>query len=148
MLYYRGGQTEDEIRERYFLTKPFTKKLLEELQSRESIVKDGEVYYHSRLYDRARNRMVKSLRLQTVTRPPESYASLMAGRIELHAPAEEQLKRAMEQCCDKNLPVRQWESVIFRRRVKNYSETMLDRLLAQGDYFWKMAPDGNLSFHR
>ena len=147
MLYYRGGQTEDEIRERYFLTKPFTKKLLEELQSRESIVKDGEVYYHSRLYDRARNRMVKSLRLQTVTRPPESYASLMAGRIELHAPAEEQLKRAMEQCCDKNLPVRQWESVIFRRRVKNYSETMLDRLLAQGDYFWKMAPDGNLSFH-
>ena len=72
----------------------------------------------------------------------------MAGRIELHAPAEEQLKRAMEQCCDKNLPVRQWESVIFRRRVKNYSETMLDRLLAQGDYFWKMAPDGNLSFHR
>lgn len=98
--------------------------------------------------DRARNRMVKSLRLQTVTRPPESYASLMAGRIELHAPAEEQLKRAMEQCCDKNLPVRQWESVIFRRRVKNYSETMLDRLLAQGDYFWKMAPDGNLSFHR
>lgn len=92
--------------------------------------------------------MVKSLRLQTVTRPPESYASLMAGRIELHAPAEEQLKRAMEQCCDKNLPVRQWESVIFRRRVKNYSETMLDRLLAQGDYFWKMAPDGNLSFHR
>ena len=148
MLYYRGGQTEDEIRERYFLTKPFTKKLLEELQSRESIVKDGEVYYHSRLYDRARNRMVKSLCLQTVTRPPESYASLMAGRIELHAPAEEQLKRAMEQCCDKNLPVRQWESVIFRRRVKNYSETMLDRLLAQGDYFWKMAPDGNLSFHR
>ncbi len=90
----------------------------------------------------------QKLRLQTVTRPPESYASLMAGRIELHAPAEEQLKRAMEQCCDKNLPVRQWESVIFRRRVKNYSETMLDRLLAQGDYFWKMAPDGNLSFHR
>ena len=91
------------------------KKLLEELQSRESIVKDGEVYYHSRLYDRARNRMVKSLRLQTVTRPPESYASLMAGRIEPHAPAEEQLKRAMEQCCDKNLPVRQWGIRYFQK---------------------------------
>lgn len=148
MLYYRGGQTEGEIRERYFFTESFLNQILKELCGQQSVVEDEGVYYHAKRYDRARKAAIRSLRNQTVTRPAERYAALLAGRTVLHAPAEEQLKRAIEQHCGKRFPVKLWETVIFRRRVKNYSESMLDRMLAQGDYFWKILPDGNLSFYR
>ena len=45
-------------------------------------------------------------------------------------------------------PVRLWESVILPRRVRHYSGGMLDKLLAEGDYFWKMGEDGALCFCR
>lgn len=148
MLYYRGGRTKNQIQERYLFEPSVTEQILEELLRQKSVVRDGGVYYHEKRYDRARKESVKNLRLGTVTRPPECYAALMASRALIHGPAEEQLRQALSLYCDCPQPIRLWETVIFRKRVKNYSEAMLNRLLSEGDFFWKMAPDGSLSFHR
>ena len=45
-------------------------------------------------------------------------------------------------------PVKYWESVLFPKRIRRYSGAMLDKLLAEGDYFWRMTPEGNLCFCR
>lgn len=147
MLYYRGGQTAGGIGERYFFSTLFTEQVISELCRLESVVEDEGVYYHAKLYDRARKASLKNLRLQTVTRPPERYAALIAGRAIVHAPSEEQLESTLNLYRDREFPVKLWENVIFRKRVKNYSEAMLDRLLSGGNYFWRMTPGGNLSFH-
>lgn len=148
MLYYRGGRTAEEIGERYLFPRRLTETVLEELLSLGRVALDEGVYYHEKLYQQARRETVKNLRMGAVTRSPERYAALMAARVQIHAPAAEQLKQVIEMYCDSPQPVRQWESVIIRRRVKNYSEAMMDRLLAEGDYFWRMSEDGSLSFHR
>lgn len=148
MLYYRGGQTAGEVGERYFFPESFAAQILEQLAACRSAVEDEGIYYHAKRYDRAKKAAVRSLRLQTVTRPPESYAALMAGRTLFSAPAQEQLKHVLDQYCGRPFPLKLWEDVIFRRRVKHYSESMLDQLLAQGDYFWSMSPEGELEFQR
>lgn len=148
MLYYRGGQSAGAVAERYFFPEGFAEQVLDGLIEQSTVVEDEGIYYHAKVYDRARRAAVKSMRLQTRTRPAECYAALMAGRVSFHAPSEEQLKHALDRYCGLPFPARLWESIIFRKRVKHYSEAMLDRLLAQGEYFWSMSPDGNLCFHR
>lgn len=146
MLYYRGGQTAEDIRERYFLSEEMAERLLEKMCCSGSTVEDKGVYYHEKLYERAREGHIRSLRSQTVTQPASHYAALMASRAVIHAPAEEQLREAMAKGCRKPFPVRFWENVYFARRVERYGGSLLDRLLAQGDYFWRMTPEGNLCF--
>lgn len=148
MLYYRGGQDAEAVRERYFFPDGMAERVLERLAGEELVVEDEGIFYHARLYDRARRASIKGMRMEAVTRPPEHYAALMAGRITIPAPGEEQLKHAVDQFCARSYPVKFWESVLFSRRVRNYTEAMLDKLLAQGDFFWQMKPDGTLAFYR
>ena len=148
MLYYRGGQTAEDIGERYFLPDREVRAVLEELLQKHAVVEDDGVFYHAKLYDRARKAHLRNLRLRAVTQPPEHYAALMADRTQLSGPPAEQLKRTVEQYCSRRFPVRFWENVLFAGRVTNYSENLLDKLLAEGDYFWKMSPDGTLCFCR
>lgn len=148
MLYYRGGQTEGEIRERYFFSEKETKEVLDGLCSLKDAVLDEGIYYHGRLYERARANSIRSLRMQTSTCPPENYAAYAADKSRIHAPSAEQLGAVLEEYCGRSYPVGFWESVLLPRRVKNYSEKQLDTLLAQGDYFWQMLPGGCLSFCR
>lgn len=148
MLYYRGGQSAGEIQERYFLTQSMVETVLHNLCAKEDIVEDAGIYYHGRLYEKARERFVRKRRMQTVTRPASRYAALAAEKIQIHAPAKEQLKTVLEQYCGREYPVKLWEQVIFTARVINYSENMLDTLLGEGDFFWRMTPEGNLSFCR
>ena len=54
MLRYRGGQTADQIRERYFLTPERTEAILARLLEQDEIVEWEHVFYHKKLYDRAR----------------------------------------------------------------------------------------------
>lgn len=148
MLYYRGGQTSGGIQERYFFSDAFMQKILSDLMRVNSVVSDEDIYYHTKLYDRARNAAIRERRLETATQPPKHYAALMAERADIHAPAEEQLRKTVEQYCGSMYPVKFWETILLSRRVKNYSEAMLDRLLSEGDYFWKMTTDGSLCFCR
>ena len=80
MLYYRGGQTEGEIRERYFFSEKETKEVLDGLCSLKDAVLDEGIYYHGRLYERARANSIRSLRMQTSTCPPENYAAYAADK--------------------------------------------------------------------
>lgn len=148
MLCYRGPRTAEEVQERYLPGKESVRSWLDGLCGREDLVRDGDIYYHAKLYDRARKATIRNLREQAVTRPPENYAALAAGRVRINAQPEEQLRQTVELLCGQSFPAAFWENVIFARRVRRYSETMLDRLLAEGDYYWKMSGDGNLSFHR
>lgn len=148
MLYYRGGQGAEEIRDRYFLAAETVNAVLENLCTSEKAVEDNGIFYHGRLYERARERSVRSLRHQAVTQPPHRYAALIAGSSRLQAPAEEQLKAVLDRYCGRLFPVKLWEQVILPGRVAGYSENMLDRLLSQGDFFWQMTPEGSLCFCR
>lgn len=148
LLYYRGAQTQEQIKERYFLKDSYIQEILIQLCDQKSIVEDNGVFYHSKLYDRARRATIRSLREQAVTQPAQRYAALMADRVKINAPSEEQLKQTVERYCGKGFPISHWESLIFPIRVKNYRESMLDKLLAQGEFFWQLLPDGNLCFHK
>ena len=151
MLYYRGAQSGLQIQQRYLPDEAgevCMMQWLDALCSEQSIVLDEDVYYHGKLYDRARKATIRSLREQAVTRPPEHYAALMAERVRINASPREQLRQAMELLCGQSYPAAMWETVILPGRVRGYSEAMLDKLLAEGEYFWKMSPDGNLTFWR
>lgn len=148
LLRYRKGHTPGQIGERYFLPEEKVGVILELLCSRGEIVEADGIYYHRKLYDRARQSTLKNLRRETATQPGAHYAALLAGRAKPYAQADEQLKKTLELYCGRMFPVRFWENVLLPRRVRNYSEGMLDRLLAEGDYYWKMSPDGALCFCR
>ncbi|MCC2819640.1 DEAD/DEAH box helicase [Lachnoclostridium pacaense] len=148
LLRYRKGHTPGQIGERYFLPEEKVGVILEMLCSRGEIVEADGIYYHRKLYDRARQSTLKNLRRETATQPGAHYAALLAGRAKPYTLADEQLKKTLELYCGRMFPVRFWENVLLPRRVRNYSEGMLDRLLAEGDYYWKMSPDGALCFCR
>lgn len=148
MLYYRGGQTAGDIQDRYFFPAGQTEGILKMLSDQHAVVEDGGVYYHAKLYDRARKAHLRTLRLRAVTQPPEHYAALMAGMAQTAGPSAEQLSLTVNRYCGCWYPVKFWESVLFSGRVKNYTEATLDKLLAEGDYFWKMSSDGSLQFCR
>ena len=148
LLRYRKGHTPGQIGERYFLPEEKVGVILELLYSRGEIVEADGIYYHRKLYDRARQSTLKNLRRETATQPGAHYAAFLAGRAKPYTQADEQLKKTLELYCGRMFPVRFWENVLLPRRVRNYSEGMLDRLLAEGDYYWKMSPDGALCFCR
>ena len=148
MLYYRGGQTEGDIQNRYVFPKELLEEVLDNLIQQEDVVEDDSYYYHGKRYSRARKATITGLRAQSVTRRAESYAAFMAQHVNLSAPSSQQLGLSMELFCGQAYQVPFWENILFARRVKGYRDTMLDQLLAQGDYFWKMSADGTLSFFK
>lgn len=148
MLYYRGAQSAGAVQERYFLKEERTKEILKRLCGAKEAVEHEGIYYHGKLYKRARENSIKSLRMQTATQPRENYAALAAELSRIQAGPEEQLKQVMEKYSGRVFPAAFWESVLFPGRVKNYSEGLLDRLLAQGDCFWQIVPGQNLCFCR
>lgn len=148
MLYYRGAMRIEEISGRYFLSEVLTGDVLQGLSDAGDIVEDDKFYYHAKLYSRARKATLRNLRSQTVTRPGEAYAAMMAAAADRNAPPEEQLDMAVRQYYGQSFPAVWWETVIFPRRVKGYRENLLDQFLAKGEYFWRFEADGNLCFER
>ena len=147
MLYYRGPHTTQQIRERYLPEDTAPLQWVEMLCDQDAVVRDGEYYYHGKLYDRARRATIRTMRTQVTTQPPASYAALMADRSRINATPEEQLKQSLAVLCGQCYPVASWEGIMLGRRVHHYGEGMLDRVLAEGDYFWRMN-DGSLGFYK
>lgn len=148
MLYYHGPQTAEQIYNRYMPDEACVIQWLEELCNQNELVLDEGFYYHAKLYDRARKATICNMRMEASTQPAEHYAALMAGRVWINASPEEQLKQTIDTFIGQALPVSVWEGILFARRVRGYNEGMLDRMLAEGDFFWKMLPGGNLCFSR
>ncbi len=176
MLRYRGGATVTETALRYGLEDEAVRMVLEELCRRGEAVSREEAadwqepearrgdakqsadaarageaditvrYYHAELYRRARIRTLKNRREEIATCPPEAYAALLFSRIRRTAPAEECLKTAISFFAGAELPAGMWEEILLPARVRNYRESLLDGLLAQGEYFWQMGRDGKLMF--
>lgn len=146
MLYYRGPQTAEQIQERYLPDEICVSQWLNRLDTEGELVEDGGFYYHAKLYDRARKATIRSLRTEAVTQPAAHYAALMARRVIINASPEEQLKETILAFCGQSFPAAFWETILFPGRIRGYREGILDKLLAEGEFFWKMAPDGNLCF--
>lgn len=146
-LRYREVQSIDLIIERYLFTEEEVQKVLETLCEQGSVVENNGFYYHAELYDRARKETVKNLRRQIRTLPPQQYAALVANRIRSMAPAKEQLEKSLKLLCDQAFSPELWETVILPVRVSGYRPDLLDGLLAQGNLFWKITSEMNISFH-
>lgn len=105
----------------------------------------GIRYYHAELYRRALVRTLKVRREEIATCPPGAYAALLLSRIRRAAPPEECLRMALASLEGAQFSAGMWEEIILPARVKNYRGSLLDSLLATGEYFWRME-EGDLGF--
>ncbi|MBH1940944.1 DEAD/DEAH box helicase [Mobilitalea sibirica] len=148
MLRYRGAQTPEQVGERYLWTDGRVKEILTALNQQESIVEYDGLYYHAKLYNRARLETIKNRRSQIKTLPSERYAALMTSRVRIIAPVNEQLEKSMKLLCDQAFSPDMWENILLPARVKGYRSELIDTFLSQGNLFWKITPDSGISFHR
>lgn len=147
LLRYRGAQSWDQVAERYLWTDDTSRDVLTALCSSGSVVEYEGLYYHSTLFDRARNETVMMRRRQVKTLPPERYAAALSRRIQAAGSRKEALEDALKTLYGQSFPPALWESVLLPARVKGYSPGLLDALLAEGNVFWRIVPDLGLSFH-
>ena len=148
MLFYRGPGTAGEIAARYFLPPEYVREILDALLAGNSAVEEDGVFYHVRRYRKAQRDTVRALRQEAVTRPAACYAGLMAERMQISGTAEDQLREAISLLAGRVFPAALWEETLLPARVKGYRENLLDALLAEGDFFWRIQPGGGLCFER
>ena len=144
-LRYRGPMDAAQLAERYFWPEETAHAILESLCEQDSVIKETDLYYHAELYERARRATITERR-QVRTVPSAHYAALMAARLKILAPPEEQLKQALEKLSDRPFATNQWEANLLPARVNSYHPGLLDKLLSNGEMFWHLSPEG-LSFH-
>ncbi len=151
MLRYRGGAGARQVSLRYGWNMEAAEGLLEELCGRAETVKDVSgsgpaVYYHAELYKRARIRTLKNRRAEIATCPACAYAALLAVRLSPMLPPQEGVKMAVSALAGTAYPAALWEEVMLPGRVRGFREDLLDRFLAEGEYFWHMQEKGKLRF--
>ena len=148
LLRYRGPQSIDTVCDRYFWKQELSIELLKILCKEGDAVESNGLYYHAELYDRARKETIRSQREQIKTLPSQNYAAFLASRIYLAAAPGEQLEAFLRLYSDLPYPTAIWESVLLPSRVTRYRPELLDRLLAEGNFFWQLKGEEGLRFHR
>lgn len=148
LLRYRGAKSCEQVAERYLWTEEAALEILTLLCSQGNAVEQEGMYYHSGLYDRARNETIKSRRKQVRTLPAERYAALLASRMLISAPAAEQLEAALKTLGDQPYPAEAWENILLPARVGNYRPEFMDTVLSGGNTFWQLSPQTSLCFHQ
>ena len=143
LLRYRGGQTPRSVSERYFIPEA---QALSLLQSEELAVEYEGVFYHAQNFERARFAYRSQRRNEIETLPGGLYAQVLAGRVRPNAPAAEQLERALEFLAGREFPAERWEGLLLPARTAGYRPALLDTLLAQGTFCWRMEGK-NLAFY-
>lgn len=146
LIRYRGGQSLEEISERYGFTDEETRLILDTLT--EQLVNHEEIYYHKELYERARTATIKSRRELVKTQEFPGFVSYMLNAMSISAPPSEQLDYAVEQLCGQSYDMELWETVILPARVTGYRPELLDTLLSRGKYYWKLNGRNELCFLR
>lgn len=147
LLRYRGAHSAEEVAERYLLPLKETEEVLESLKEQEEAVERDGLYYHARLYDKARRETLKKRRSQIRTQAEERYGALLAERAFIPGTKEAQAAYCLEQLRDQAFHPALWETVLLPGRITEYREELLDKLLSQGNYFWKLDEKEGLSFH-
>lgn len=148
LLRYRGAKSYEQVAERYLWTDEAALDILTMLCSQGNAVEQEGLYYHSELYNRARNETIKNRRKQVTTLPAERYAALLASRMIISAPAAEQLEEALKTLSDQPYPAEAWENILLPSRVGSYRPEFMDTVLSGGSTFWQLSPDFNLLFHQ
>ncbi|BCN29878.1 DEAD/DEAH box helicase [Anaeromicropila herbilytica] len=165
LLRYRGAHTISQITERYLWPEEAVAEVLEGLcgsgsvvskngtsklgkQSSDDSAENETIFYHAKLYERAREATIRSRRNEVKTQPAKAYASLLASRMVRNAPPTEQLESTLNLMSDQPYAIALWESALLPGRVSGYREQLLDTLLSKGNLFWRVNGDSELSFHR
>lgn len=148
LLRYHGEQSIEEIAERYFWTTKEVQEVLQGLLNKEVIVQYEGFYYHRELFDRARTATIKNRRELIKTQDFSGYVALLCQGLTISAPPMEQLAHAMAGLCGQYYAIGLWESVILPARVSGYRPELLDQLLSQGLYYWKIREQKELCFYR
>ncbi len=146
LLRYRGAQSPESVAERYLWTEQEALAVLTALVSSGEAALYDKLYYHAKLFDKARMETIKARRRMITTQSPERYASLLVSRSHSVGTTAEKLETALKTLCSLPYPPSVWESVLLPTRVDNYRPEILDALLGLGKYFWRISSDG-LSFH-
>jgi len=146
LLRYRGAQSPASVAERYLWTEQEASGVLAALCGSGNAVEYDGLFYHAKLFDKARMETIKARRRVIKTQPPERYASLLASRAQAVGTPPEKLEASIKALIGLPYPPAVWESVLLPGRVENYRGELLDTLLGSGKYFWRIGPDG-LSFH-
>lgn len=146
MLRYRGAANAGQIAERYGWNIAMAEELLTELSRRGEAVENNGIYYHAKLYSRARAYTLKNRRAEIKTCPGSAYAALMLSRVDSGMTGDECLKSTLERYAGIVFPAAYWEEILLPRRVRNYRASMLDTFLAGGELFWHMEKNGGVSF--
>ncbi|MDR2532725.1 MAG: DEAD/DEAH box helicase [Oscillospiraceae bacterium] len=145
-LRYRGAMDAGGISARYFISAETTEEILRGLCTEKAVTEDNELFYHADLYEKARRETIAFRRREIKTSPPQNYAALLALNLRINAPPVEQLDNAVSSLADRAFPIGLWESVLLPARVKSYNTGLLDKLLSEGKYFWRIN-NSELSFH-
>ncbi|MDR2687868.1 MAG: DEAD/DEAH box helicase, partial [Oscillospiraceae bacterium] len=145
LLRYRGGQTPQTVSERYFLPEEQALPPLRSLLGEGRAVEIEGVFYHAQNVERARLAFRNRRRSEIETLPGGLYAQLLCARVRPNAPAAEQLERGLASLAGREFPAPQWESLLLPARVSGYHPGLLDTLLAQGAYCWRLR-EKNLAF--
>jgi ATP-dependent Lhr-like helicase len=146
LLRYRGAQSPELIAERYLWTEREASGILDALCAAGDAISYDGLYYHAKLFEKARLETIKARRRQIRTQPTERYAALLASRVHVPGTPPERLEAAVKALAGLSYPPAVWENVLLPARVDNYRPELLDALLGSGKYFWRIGPDG-LSFH-
>mgnify|MGYP000919088728 CR=1 FL=1 len=146
LLRYRGAQSPASVAGRYLWTEQEASDVLAALCTSGGAVEYEGLYYHAKLFDKARMETIKARRRVVKTQPPERYAALLIDRARTAGTPPEKLEAAVKALAGLPLPPGVWESVLLPGRVDDYRPELLDTLLGTGKYFWRIGPDG-LSFH-
>ncbi len=147
LLRYRGAQTPEQVAGRYLWTLREAEEVLDDLRRSGGAVETDGLYVHAELYNRARRETVKMRRAQIKTMPPERYAALMAELTRDGGRNEKRTEAALKALCGRSFPPSYWESVLLPARIPDYRPELLDKLLAQGDMFWRFDENKELGFY-
>ena len=148
LLRYRGGQSMDQIEQRYCMNHEDVFRILSKLIENDIVVKSGEFYYHKEMYDRARTNMLMDRRASIRTQSSSRYAALLLEDLLYLGTPMEQLEHAISKLIHTPFSAELLESVLLPTRVSGYRGELLDQLMAQGDYFWVMSTDGQIRLER
>lgn len=146
-LRYHGGQSLDELVERYGVSGQTISDAIKYLIENGEIIEKNEVYYHAKLYQRAQKETIRQRRMEAKTLAAANYAAYMARKRSSIGSIKEQLSKAVTQLSYQPYPAAVWESVLFANRTANYRPELLDSLLAQGEILWNMQEDGMITFY-
>ena len=150
-LRYHGGHTQSQIADRYGWPDAVAGAALDNLIANGGIVCDGDIYYHSEVYEFARRKTILARRAVIHTQPPERYAALLAERAaragrDSGTPVERVLS-TLHSLRGQRYPAAVWESVLFPWRISGYRPELLDNALTRGEYFWHIENDMTLAFY-